>query len=622
MLPDIDKELFSILFDESLEGYYDWDMVSNTGYISPTLKKLFGYEENEFTNFARIGEVHLLPVDIYKAKAAFEEHVASKGKIPYNISLRYKHKQGTILHLQSKAKVISWTEEGGPKRVIGFYINVTPYILTEEKIKHNNALLELIVDGINAGIWERDFETGTEWWSNRFYTLLGYDKNEIEPRYETFIKFLHNDDRQSVIKAVQNHLDTQEPYTLQVRLKCRNNQYRWFETTGKALFNDEGKPARIAGSIIDIHETKTAQMALQKSEHLMQQVGALGKAGGWELNLKTNVLHWSKPVYDIYEVSPEYKPTLKKALQFIDPAYTDIITSGINEAIANGTPYDVELKFITAKKRNIWVRAIGKAVYNENNEITGLQGIFQDIDSLKKSEEFLKQTNSQKDKLFSIISHDLRSPVSQIRMFIELMLRHKERYAINEKQLDLLITIKRNAENTYNLLDDLLAWSTNQFRHNAFVPKNLLLIELTKRVLEQLESSAIEKRVNIILNIEDGYWITADENMLKTIMRNLVSNAIKFSNKEGNITVTALHKDDSTIITVKDCGVGIPKEDVSKLFSSTTNFTTYGTNMEKGTGLGLNFCKEFVEQHGGNISVQSEPGKGSTFKVEIPDIHL
>jgi len=198
-----------------------------------------------------------------------------------------------------------------------------------------------------------------------------------------------------------------------------------------------------------------------------------------------------------------------------------------------------------------------------------------------------------------------------------------------KEQKEIIGYIQQSAKSTYNLLENLLMWSRLQRDKIILTIEELNLFELSINTVKLLSPSAQRKSINIINNIPEDTFINADENMLSTVLRNLISNAIKFTQKNGTIeigcvatrhTLSQPHALSLHEIYVKDNGVGISKEIQKKIFNTTNNISTQGTNNETGTGLGLIICKEFVEKHGGKIWLESEVEKGSKFIFTIPKL--
>ena len=237
--------------------------------------------------------------------------------------------------------------------------------------------------------------------------------------------------------------------------------------------------------------------------------------------------------------------------------------------------------------------------------------------ALKINEEKLKHLNATKDKLFSIIAHDLRSPFNSILGFSQHLRENIRNYKFeeSEKYLD---TINSTAQSTFNLLVNLLSWAKQQTGQTIYNPENLNLQQIVNEVVDLLSSSAKIKNITINYALPKKILIFADKNMLKTILQNLISNAVKFTNPDGIIRIYAVQYSGKVEITISDNGIGMGKKSIGKLFEIETNASTSGTLNEPGSGLGLIICREFVEKHGGKIRVESKKGKGSDFKFSIP----
>ena len=242
------------------------------------------------------------------------------------------------------------------------------------------------------------------------------------------------------------------------------------------------------------------------------------------------------------------------------------------------------------------------------------------LELLQSSEKELREINTKKDKFFSIIAHDLRSPFSGLVGLIGL-LKSNIQELDSSKVDEYLELIDQSAQNTFKLLENLLAWAKSQTGKLEFNPKRNKLIDIVNEVLSVLSVYANNKSINMQIEFSEDIIAYADENMLNTILRNLISNAIKYTKSNGIIRITTQdtiinHKQFLTII-VEDNGVGISYENQNKIFDIEGNYSTTGTNNEKGTGLGLLLCKEFVEKHGGRIWCESVENKGSKFMFTL-----
>lgn len=237
---------------------------------------------------------------------------------------------------------------------------------------------------------------------------------------------------------------------------------------------------------------------------------------------------------------------------------------------------------------------------------------------LEVTNDELAQTNATKDKLFSIISHDLRNPLQAILLNSDLMHNFKSKMPEDE-QLDRISKILESSNNLNKLLEDLLQWSRTQMKRIELHPVDFDLKSLVNVVINLYSEQANQKEIRIENNVPEKLILNADMNLINTVFRNLISNAIKFTPNGGLVQIGCDSEDENLCnIYVKDSGIGIPKENLEKLFSISNSFTTRGTNNESGTGLGLILVKEFVNLNNGEISVDSVTDKGTTFKIKLP----
>lgn len=234
---------------------------------------------------------------------------------------------------------------------------------------------------------------------------------------------------------------------------------------------------------------------------------------------------------------------------------------------------------------------------------------------LRQKEE-LGQLNTVKDRFFSIISHDLRNNLTTMKLYFDLM--SNPDYTPDEDSGELSRQISSSVENTIDLLENLLVWAQAQIKGIEANPVILDVHHLAEDNISLMGGNAHQKGIRLINKVEADITAFADEDMLNLVLRNLISNAIKFTPQHGSITISANSADTYTHIHVADTGVGISPQSIEKLFVKNINPTTLGTANEKGTGLGLILCKEFIEKNNGRITVTSTPGKGSTFTVVIP----
>jgi len=328
----------------------------------------------------------------------------------------------------------------------------------------------------------------------------------------------------------------------------------------------------------------------------------------------------------IYINKAGIKATGVTAEQILGKSYSDI---GIfNEKLTGIFEKTIEDVFITKQpqfKQYSLESENGSTYYdwrlfpefNDKNQVLSVLGVSREITLIKQSEIKLLRLNADKDLFMSILAHDLRNPFNTILGFSELLMDGLRTYDLDtiEKQIGIIHTI---SQRTYNLLEDLLLWAKSQSGKLDFNPQKIDFVKTCQESVDNVRTNALSK--NIIINyLPTGeIHLSADENMLRIVIRNLLSNAIKFTNPGGQIDVRTEQTDFNLTVTVSDNGVGIAPETMSKIFETSQRITTSGTSNEKGTGLGLLLCKEFIEKHKGKIWVESVISKGSHFKFTIP----
>ena len=231
--------------------------------------------------------------------------------------------------------------------------------------------------------------------------------------------------------------------------------------------------------------------------------------------------------------------------------------------------------------------------------------------------ENLRQSNALKDRMFSIIGHDLRSPLSAAKLKMDFILRgiiDPTAEDFKEKTVYELLT---TMDESLDLLQNLLGWAKSESGKIHIIPEVLDLHDLAAQTFRLLKLGSEHKNITLTNNVPKDTYVNADMNTIKTVLRNLVSNAIKFTPTDGEIKLNAVLKGDRTIIEIEDNGQGIPKEDIPKILNPNEHFSKLGTNNEPGTGLGLVLCQRFVDSNGGTLKIKSTLGKGSTFYFDL-----
>jgi signal transduction histidine kinase len=396
----------------------------------------------------------------------------------------------------------------------------------------------------------------------------------------------------------------------------------WLEVSAEIMQNHEHR--YLCVSMNDITRRKHNEIKLHEKDALLNITGLTAKVGGWEFDTETLNQTWTEEVYRIHELDTSFDPNVSNGINFYAPVSRPVIGEAVQRIIEFGEPFDLELEFFTSKGNHRWVHSIGKA-QNENGKIQKVYGSIQDITEQKRAEaeikrqnEELQKINAEKDKFFSIIAHDLRSPFNGFLGLTEVLSEDLPSQTTVEIQ-EIALRMNKSASNLYRLLNNLLEWSQIQKGTIPFEPKEIQLRIVGDDSIAAIMELAIIKDIEITSDIPVNLLAFADTNMIQTVIRNLISNAVKFTPRGGKVSLAAKTNEDKSIeISVQDNGIGMSQDLLENLFRIDIQTSRKGTEKEPGTGLGLLLCKEFVDKHEGRIWAESEAGNGSKFYFTLP----
>ncbi len=610
------EKRYKAIYNASAIGIVQADFDGKFTDANPSFLNMLGYTLEELKSLSWNDITHLND----KEKSQYHYIGMKEGKLKnYSIEKRYIHKNGNTVWVNASVVAVE-NDEGTPVFELGIVEDITKRKEAERALTENEARFRDLFDEAPVGYHEIDNNGILTRVNQTELRMLGYsDPAEMLGKHVSGFVFQTEQSKKDLQKKLDGKLNVGNTYRRDFRRK--DNSKLPVAVCDRLILGHDGSLKGIRSTIQDISDIKRAEDALIKSETKYR-------------NIFENV----QDVFyrtDVDGIITEISPSIKRYTGFgVDyllgrPASDLYLTPddryNLLETIKEkGEVNDYELFLKDKDGKSLVVSVNAHILLDDDGSISGIEGSLRDITDRKKSEmeiakytEELKNLNATKDKFFSIIAHDLKSPFNSILILSEMFANQIEAFS-QEEIKELSGELFKSSTNVYRLLEDLLEWSRVESGRMPFVPQNLYCSHEIDLVLTLHKKNAENKQLTLVNKAAPTAMVYADAKMLQMVLRNLVSNAIKFSFEKSIITVEANVKQDEVLFAVQDFGVGISEEGIAKLFKLDVHYSTEGTNSEKGTGLGLILCYDIIKKHNGRIWVESTPGKGSRFCFSIP----
>jgi PAS domain S-box-containing protein len=504
---------------------------------------------------------------------------------------------------------------------------------TERVLHRFQLLLEKVFASLEEVVFVLDPATCTILLCNSAVErIFGYNEQEVFGRTP---EFLHEDQviYNFLVEDLFHALDAKEVFRAESQMCRKDGSILISEHTAMEIVDNSGERTAVIWVIQDISERKRVEKSLAEERNLLRTlidnlpdlIYVKDAESRFLLANNSMVRSLALKTQDelVGKMDFDFHP-----LEMAEQYYTDeqaIIESG--QPLINREEPVLDQKTGTTH----WLLSTKVPFRDSQGNIAGLVSINRDITEQKRAEAELlsahnelkeknvqlHELNANKDKFFSIISHDLRSPFNTLLGFAQLLSEHIERYSLDEIKYN-IGRIRTSAESLQALLENLLTWSRIQRGVMEYEPEIIDLREVIDDNIDLFTSKAEQKQIVLTCSVQEKMLTYADYNMVNTVIRNLISNALKFTKTGDTIDISAQEQEPHIEIVISDTGTGITQEDLPKLFRIDVQYTRNGTAGEKGTGLGLSLCKDLVEKNGGEIWVESEVGKGTTFRFTLP----
>ncbi len=457
-----------------------------------------------------------------------------------------------------------------------------------------------------------------EWitFNNKLCSILGYPANELIQK--TWDTLTHPDDLKIEMKLFNDVIvHKNSAYSIEKRFVRKDGSSIYCKVAVKAILNPQGQITHLVKLIEDISTRKQIEKDLLESRSTLRRAQQIAKLGSWSWTLMYNFISLNDEAYTLLGWKKSQGPfNIKNFIELVEPEKRELLEKVIDTAKKGKKlveSIEIPIRINTNELRYILLNIgfnIGSSV-----DVSEVVATMADITDIKKAEIALQEANSLKDQLFSIIAHDLKGPIGTINQMITYIANDPDSID-TETRNDLIVSLKDTSQETYNLLENLLDWAKSQGQI-SYKPENTLLKSSADNAIALLSGMVSPKNITITNSIDQNLTAYVDPYMINTVFRNLISNAIKFTPKGGAIHIQGFRDDSRVIIKFIDSGIGIPTEIADKIFDPSINYTSLGTNNEKGTGLGLKLVKKLINRNGGTILVESAQNIGTTFTITL-----
>jgi len=611
------RQKFSDIITNLDEAYYSCTLDGLLLDHNLAFKKIFGFDPNQDMKGVKIPDLWQNPDE----RSNYLDMLMNDGIIR-NYLVNSKSIRGEKIVVMVNSHLVK-DENGKVVRIEGTLADFTERKQMEDALRESEERFRSFVENANDIIYTLEPSGILTYISPNWEIMLGHDSHEVIS--QSFENFIHPDDVQKCRAFIERVITTGENASgIEYRVQHNNGTWRWHSSNGSLIYDASGKLISYIGIARDITERKRMEEALYMSEESYRLLAESSPEMIYLIDHEGYIKYINSIAAENFY--SEAKNVIGKHLTEIYPieianSHLEVIKKVIENKQRIQT--EIEEEFPIGK---IWIDVSLSPATNDNGDVIAVLGISRNITARKKAEaeiklktEQLLKANAEKDKFFSIIAHDLRSPFNSLLGFTRMMVEDLPTMRLDEIQ-KIAMSMRSSANKLLDLLENLLAWSLIQRGIISFKPKSFTLLNGIVPIVELVRDAANKKMIRIKYDIPEDLTVMADTQMFESLMRNLVFNAVKFTAKEGEIIIAAKPMSDNSVeISISDTGIGMNKNMLDKLFRIDELTNRKGTEGEPSTGLGLILCKDFVEKHGGKIWVESEEGKGSTFYFTLPN---
>ncbi|MEP6675614.1 MAG: PAS domain S-box protein [Ferruginibacter sp.] len=579
-----------------------WDLNLQTLELlhSPRLAEIFGQDQSKMLSLRQLRtQVHA--DEIVHVEKAFATAMKSSEQF---FEVRIIKPDKEIRWIKTKGKVI-YDEKRLPLRMIGTMMDISEEKNVIQSLEESKQRLSIAVGAAALGTWELDFVTNNVIYSKRYLEVLGFAENE-QPGHAEILKRIHPDDlelrNQSMTEALK-----MGALELEVRIILEDKDIRWIKLAGRVLYNEKKEAVRILGTVMDITEQKKAYNLLRESEERFRQLANSMPQQVWTSDTKGNLNYFNQSVYDYSGLTKKEVESLGW-LSIVHPDDREENVQKWMEAIASGEDFLLEHRFKKHNGEFRWQLSRAIPIKDASGNIQLWVGTSTDIHDIKEAEE-------QKDFFISVASHELKTPITSIKGYVQILMRMHEQS--EDKFLkNSLRTVDKQIVTLTTLIEDLLDLSKIKSGSLQLNKEEFSINAMIRESVEEISHIQPDYKINFVAS--DECMVFADRGRIGQVLINFLTNAIKYSPASKTINIENKVYSNFVTVSVADKGIGINKKDQDKIFQRFYRVEGQDEKTFPGFGIGLFIASEIIKRHSGKIGVESELSKGSVFYFSLP----
>lgn len=504
-------------------------------------------------------------------------------------------------------------------------LNETAVKQAEARLKQNEMRLRKAQRIAKLGYWELDLATNAVHGSDEMFTVFGLNPDGPMPSYELFMHAIHPDDLPNYTQTVRQAVKSGVPYELEMRILRPDGSVRHCLVRSEPLVDDTGRTTRIDGTLLDITDQVEAERALRDLTRRLELALRSGNIGIWEWKPEERAIYVDERMRELFSLpGDESHISTDGWKEVVHPDDHPLVLAQINQMLDNAQELEIEFRSHPQHGEVRHIKSYGIVQRHKNQQgVAGLIGVGLDVTQEKQLEQVLrhalqreKELGELKSRFVSMASHEFRNPLAIILATVETLLAYRSKLS-DEQLAQRLNNIRQQIFFLRDMTDDVLQLSRIESGRTEFNPTQVDLDKLCQMVIREVaEIPDNKQQIHYEVLCPTPVWYSLDERMMRQVIANLLSNALKYSPNGKDVFVALEMEEDTAVLTVRDHGIGIPQADREILFEPFHRATNVGTI--SGTGLGLPIARRLVKLHGGHMTVLSELGAGSTFRVHLP----